>query len=374
MKEEQERNDSQTDSSVPPAAAALANDGTSRKRRAGIVIFILIIAGTASGFSWWLKGKTHISTDNAFVEARIHSISAKIPGTVIHVPVTDNQFVKKGDLLVELDARDFQARMQNAAALLDIARNETSGNYAQVDAARAALNADKAKLEQVQLDLDRGKALYKKEVIPKEQLDRLETARKVAAARLAETEGSVRQALALLGLTDTGGKDAQIARRKAELEESRLNLSYTRIYAPADGYITRKSVEPGNNLQPGQPVMALAALDDAWVTANYKESQLTHVKPGQKVEFEVDTYPGQRFRGSVESIMAGTGAAFSLLPPENATGNYVKVVQRIPVRIAIDKTSDPDHRLRVGMSVVPAIITGRKLEDVLQDLNPFSKP
>ena len=374
MKEEQERNDSQTDSSVPPAAAALANDGTSRKRRAGIVIFILIIAGTASGFSWWLKGKTHISTDNAFVEARIHSISAKIPGTVIHVPVTDNQFVKKGDLLVELDARDFQARMQNAAALLDIARNETSGNYAQVDAARAALNADKAKLEQVQLDLDRGKALYKKEVIPKEQLDRLETARKVAAARLAETEGSVRQALALLGLTDTGGKDAQIARRKAELEESRLNLSYTRIYAPADGYITRKSVEPGNNLQPGQPVMALAALDDAWVTANYKESQLTHVKPGQKVEFEVDTYPGQRFRGSVESIMAGTGAAFSLLPPENATGNYVKVVQRIPVRIAIDKTSDPDHRLRVGMSVVPAIITGRKLGDVLQDLNPFSKP
>ena len=373
MKEEQERTDSQTDSSVPPAAAALANDGTSRKRRAGIVILILIVAGTVTGFSWWIKSKTHISTDNAFVEARIHSISAKIPGTVIQVLVTDNQFVKKGDLLVELDARDFQVRMQNAAALLDIARNETSGNYAQVDAARAALNSDKAKLEQAQLDLERGNALYKKEVIPKEQLDRLETARKVAAGRLAETEGSVRQALALLGLSGTGGKDAQIARRKAELEESRLNLSYTRIYAPADGYITRKSVEPGNNLQPGQPVMALAALDDAWVTANYKESQLTHVKPGQKVEFEVDTYPGQRFRGSVESIMAGTGAAFSLLPPENATGNYVKVVQRIPVRIAIDKTSDLDHRLRVGMSVVPAIITGRKLGDVLQELNPFSK-
>ena len=117
--------------------------------------------------------------------------------------------------------------------------------------------------------------------------------------------------------------------------------------------------------------MALVALDDAWVTANYKESQLTHVKPGQKVDFEVDTYPGQKFHGSVESIMAGTGAAFSLLPPENATGNYVKVVQRIPGRIAIDKTSDPDRRLRVGMSVVPSIITGRKLGDILKELNPF---
>lgn len=370
MNEEQGRIDLETDGREATAAAASPKRG-GKKKHAGMVIIILIVAGTFIGFSWWIKSKTHIETDNAFVEARIHSISAKIPGTVIQVPVTDNQFVKKGDLLVELDARDYQVRMQNAAALLDIARNETSSNYAQVDAARAALNSDTAKLEQAQLDLERGKALYKREVIPKEQLDRLETARKVAAARLTETEGSVRRALALLGLTGTGGKDAQISRRKAELEESRLNLSYTRIYAPADGYITRKSVEPGNNLQPGQPLMALVALDDVWVTANYKESQLTHVRSGQKVEFEVDTYPGQKFRGSVESIMAGTGAAFSLLPPENATGNYVKVVQRIPVRMTIDKTSDPEHKLRVGMSVVPSINTGRKLGDVLQDLNPF---
>jgi len=345
--------------------------GNGKKRRAGIVIFLLLVVGTVTGFSWWIRSKTRITTDNAFVEARIHSISAKVSGTVIKVPVIDNQPVDKGDLLVELDPADYKVRVANAAANLDIAKNETSGIYAQVDAARAAVNSDRAKLEQADLDLKRGKALYRKEVIPKEQLERLETTRRVVAAKLAETEGSVRQALALLGLTGTGGKDAQVARRKAELEESRLNLSYTRIYAPADGYITRKSVEPGNNLQPGQPIMALVALDDAWVTANYKESQLTHVKPGQKVEFKVDTYPGQKFQGSVESIMAGTGAAFSLLPPENATGNYVKVVQRIPVRIAIDKTTDPDHRLRVGMSVVPTIRTGRKVLDVLKELNPF---
>lgn len=355
------------DTREAPSAPA----GTGKKRRAGVVIILLLVAVTVIGVSWWVKNKTHITTDNAFIEARIHSISTKIPGTVIQVLVKENQPVKKGDLLVALDPADYTVRFANATANLDIAKNETSGTYAQVDAARAAVNSDRAKLEQADLDLQRGKALYKREVIPKEQLDRLETARRVAVAKLAETEGSVRQALAILGLTGSGGKDAQVARRKAELDESNLNLSYTRIYAPADGYITRKSVEPGNNLQPGQPLMALVALDDAWVTANYKESQLTHVKPGQKVDFEVDTYPGQKFHGSVESIMAGTGAAFSMLPPENATGNYVKVVQRIPVRIAIDKASDPDHRLRVGMSVVPAIITGRKMGDVLKELNPF---
>jgi membrane fusion protein (multidrug efflux system) len=261
--------------------------------------------------------------------------------------------------------------MQNATAQLDVARNETSSNYAQVDAARAALNSDKAKLEQAELDLARGKALFKKEVIPKEQLDRLETARRIAAAKLIETEGSVRRALAILGLTGAGGKDAQIERKKAELEESRLNLSYTRIYAPADGYITRKSVEPGNNIQAGQPLMALVALNEAWITANYKERQLTHVAAGQKVEFTVDSFPGQKFTGVVDSIMAGTGAAFSLLPPENATGNYVKVVQRIPVKILINKDSDPKHLLRVGMSVVPSILTGLKLGDILREQNPF---
>ena len=352
------------------AADGKMNKGNKRQR-AGIILLIILVVGCIFGFKWWIKGRTHIETDNAFIEAHIHAVSARVPGIVRSVAVLDNQFVKKGEMLVELDSSDYRVRMQNASAQVNIAKNETSSNYAQVDAARAAVNSDKAKLEQAELDLERGRVLYKKEVIPKEQLDRLETARRVAAAKLTETEGAVRQALALLGLTGTGGKDAQIARRKAELDESNLNLSYTRIYAPADGYITRKSVEAGNYIQPGQPLMALVALDNAWVTANYKESQLTHVKPGQRVEFTVDAYPGQTFRGSVDSIMAGTGAAFSLLPPENATGNYVKVIQRIPVKIAIDKESDPDHHLRVGMSVVPSILTGRKLRDIFNDLNPF---
>jgi membrane fusion protein (multidrug efflux system) len=290
---------------------------------------------------------------------------------VARVAVKDNQLVKKGDLLVELDPVDYRLRVADAKANLSLAENETSSNYAQVEAARAALDSERAKLAQAELDLERGKALYKKDVIPKEQLDRLETSRKVAAARLTETEGSVRRALAVLGLTGKGGKDALIARRKAEMEESMQNLSYTRLCAPEDGYITRKSVEQGNNIQTGQPLMSLVALDEVWVTANYKERQLAHVRPGLKVELKVDTYPGRRFTGVVESIMAGTGAVFSLLPPENATGNYVKVVQRIPVKIVIDRESDPDHLLRVGMSVVPTILTGRKFADILKELNPF---
>jgi membrane fusion protein, multidrug efflux system len=350
-----------------PPAAPKNNNG---RRRAGIILLLLVVVGVVSGLWLWCKSKTHVTTDNAFIESHVYSISARVPGTVTKVMVNDNQLVKKDDLLVELDQVDYRVRVANSAANLSIAMNETSSNYAQVDAARAALNSDKAKLEQAELDLERGRALYKKDVIPKDQLDRLETSRKVASAKLTETEGSVRRALAILGLTSTGGKDALITRRKAELEENRLNLSYTRIYAPADGFITRKSVETGNNIQAGQPLLALVALNDVWVTANYKEKQLSHVLPGQKVEFTVDTYSGKKFTGVVDSIMAGTGAAFSLLPPENATGNYVKVVQRIPVKIIVDKDSDP-HHLRVGMSVEPTILTGRKLGDILKELNPF---
>jgi membrane fusion protein (multidrug efflux system) len=340
-----------------------------KRRRAALILLLLIIGAFIFGMRLWIKSKTHVETDNAFIESHVYSISARVPGNVARVPVRDNQYVKKGDLLLEMDPVDYRLRVENYAAQLDMAKNETSSTYAQVDAAKAAVASDRARLSQADLDLARGKALYQREVIPKEQLDRLETARKVAAARMAETEGSVRRALALLGLTGTGGKDAQIARKVAELEEAKTNLGYTRVYAPADGYITKKSVEQGNNIQAGQPLMALVALNEAWVTANYKESQLTHVRPGLNAEFEVDTYPGVTFKGKVDSIMAGTGASFSLLPPENATGNYVKVVQRIPVKIRIDTSSDPKHLLRVGMSVVPTILTERKLGDILKD--PF---
>ena len=350
-----EENVTQTEEEQPETA----RKGLSKKKRGGIVLLLILCCGAAFGVHEWQYGKTHIETDNAFVEAHIHSVSSRIPAMIKRVNVVDNQFVHKGDLLAELDDSDFRARARTAAASLEMAKNDTSGDYAKVESAKASIGLATAKLDQANLDLQRGEKLYGKDVISKEQLDRLRTARTVAQMQLKEAQEEEHHAQAVLGLSGSGSKDARVAQKRGELETASLNLSYTRIVAPGDGYITRKSAEPGNYVQPGQALMAVVSLDDAWVTANYKESQLTEVKPGQKVDFTVDSYPGITFKGSVESIMAGTGAAFSMLPPENATGNYVKVIQRIPVRIAIDRKSDPNRLLRVGMSVVPTILTGK---------------
>ena len=341
------------------------------RRRVKIIILSLILIGAVIGARMWYNGQVHISTDDAFIEGHIHTISPRITGHVVSVLVDDNQRVEKGDLLVELDPAPYQVKVQKAAAELAMAQNTTSGDYAQVAQAEASVHLAQARLDQANIDLQRGKALFGREVIPKEQLDRLETARKVAASQLTESQEALRKAKALLGKANTNGQEARIALRLAELDEARLNLSYTQICAPTSGHVTRKSVEQGNNVQPGQPLLSLVQLSDTWIIANYKESQLTHMHPGQEVDFTVDAYPGQDFKGVVDSIMAGTGAVFSLLPPENATGNYVKVVQRVPVKIHIDPTSDPKHVLRVGMSVVPTVHTGISLKDILAHLNPF---
>jgi len=347
------------------------NQGTSRRKKALIVFLIIFVAGGWFGFKWLIRSKTHIDTDNAFIEARIVPISAKVPGTVTRVLVDDNQLVKKGDLLVELDDRDYRVNVAQTEAGVGMAENETGGEYQKVEGARAALQSAQATYDQTLLDLGRGEALYTREVIPKEQLDRIKTAKRVAESNLKEAAEALKRAKAEAGLSGRDGNKARILQRRAQADEAKLQLSYTRIFAPRDGYITRKSIEPGTNIQAGQSLMALVPLQDAWVTANYKESQLTYIRPGQKVEFTVDTYPGRTFNGRVDSIMAGTGAAFSLLPPENATGNYVKVVQRIPVKITIDSTSDPDHLLRDGMSVIPTVLVERATADILKDLNPF---
>ncbi|MDR3578604.1 MAG: HlyD family secretion protein [Oryzomonas sp.] len=368
----------ETSPDTAPAASDAApgqekgNQGIGRRRKALIVFLIIFIAGGWFGFKWLIRSKTHIDTDNAFIEARIVPISAKVPGTVTRVLVEDNQLVKKGNLLVELDDRDYRVKVAQTEAGVGMAENETGGEYQKVEGARAALQSTRATYDQAMLDLSRGEALYGREVIPKEQLDRLKTAKRVADSNMKEATEALKRAQAEAGLSVRDGNKARILQRRAQVDEARLQLSYTKVFAPRDGYITRKSIEPGTNIQAGQSLMALVPLQDAWITANYKESQLTYIRPGQKVEFTVDAYPGRTFKGSVDSIMAGTGAAFSLLPPENATGNYVKVVQRIPVKIAIDNTSDPEHLLRDGMSVIPTVLVERSTADILKDLNPFN--
>ncbi len=345
--------------------------GGGRRRRAVLILLLFLLIAAVAGAWFWYRNQVLITTDDAFVQAHIVSISSRIPGHVMAVPVADNERVQRGDLLVAIDPADYQVQRRIAEAKLAQARNETSGDYASVAAAQAAVQQAQAQLAQAESDLQRGKALLKDQIIARQEVDRLQTAREVAAGRLAEAQERLREAQAQVGSAKgkgEGSQEAIVAERAAELEKAQLNLAYTQITAPADGYVTRKTVEVGTNVQPGQPLLALVQLENPWVVANYKESQLTHVRPGQPVTFTVDAFPGQEFTGKVDSIMAGTGAAFSLLPPENATGNYVKVVQRVPVKIAIDRESDPQHRLRVGMSVVPTIHTGRTLGEVLRGI------
>ena len=370
----EEEKPQQTEASLDSNVATPKNapgNGVTKKQKALFILLILAVVGGWFGLRWWIKSQTHVETDNAFIEARSVPVSFKVPGTVKRVLIKDNQFVKQGDLLLELDSVDYEVKRKSAAADLDVSINETSGDYAQIDVVRAALGFAKAKLEQAETDLRRARTLFAREVISKEQLEKLETARNVAQSQYKAVAENLNREQVRLGLSGNGFKDAKIAQKKAKLEEAQLQIFYTRITAPHDGYVTRKNVEPGMNIQAGQPLLALVPLQDAWITANYKESQLTHIKPGQKVEFTVDAYPGRKFTGRVDSVMAGTGAAFSLLPPENATGNYVKVVQRVPVKILIDNNSDPEQLLRVGMSVIPTVLVGRTAGDVLKELNPF---
>jgi len=281
-----------------------------KKKKLVILLSIVALVIAALTAVHIINGFTHITTDDAYIEGRIHSIAPKISGTVKGANVDDNQNVKKGDVLVEIDPVDYELKVKEAQANLDIR---------------------KASFEQASRDIERAEALYKQEVYSKEKYEFVLTAYNLAKAQSESAE--------------------------ALLKIAQQNLEYTKIYAPTDGYVTKKSVEAGNQVQAGQPLMAVIALNDIWVIANYKETQLKNVKSGQPAEVRVDTYPGKVFNGKVDSIMAGTGAAFSLFPPENALGNYVKVVQRIPVKIVFDKSADERHVLRIGMSCIPIIIT-----------------
>jgi membrane fusion protein (multidrug efflux system) len=365
------------------------NKGRPNNRRRKIVAFIifpiLIVMGAVALFFYREYKATHISTDDAFVDGRVHTIASKISGTVKVIYVNDNQFIKKGDPILEIDPTDYDVRMKEAQAGLeteraklseirdrvDTAKKQLEGILASMGEARANLELQEANLRQAEVDFKRAESLLKKEVIPREQYDKAKTTYDVAAAqvraakeRIKQLEASLETQKAVVKQTETSliPQQAQIQQKEASLKGTELNLGYTKIYAPTDGYITKRTVEVGNQVQVGQPLLAVVPLaqDDIWISANYKETQLEKVKPGQKVEIKVDTFPGKKFYGRVESIMSGTGAAFSLFPPENATGNYVKIVQRIPVKIILDQGTDPSHNLRIGMSVVPTILVHSK--------------
>lgn len=353
-----------------------------RKVTAAIIFAFIGIIGIVSVYFYVQYKSTHISTDDAFIDGDVYTIASKVPGTIKVIHIQDNQLVKKGDILVELDSPDFDVKVAEALSGLNAEKARISEVYAKIETAKRQLDDAKAKadsiramnelqvanLEQAEKDKERAEALLKKDAMPKEKYEKAMTAYKVAVAQVkAATEG-LKSYLSSVEAQKSVIKQAEAAKvaqlssikqKEAILETASLNSGYTKIFAPADGYITKKAAENGNQIQAGQPIMALVSPEGMHVLANYKETQLEKVKPGMKVEIKIDTYPGKTFKGKVESIMAGTGAAFSLFPAENATGNFVKVVQRIPVKILFDKDTDPEHVLRVGMSAVPTIVIER---------------
>ncbi len=350
------------------------------KGRLGLIILVVVILMIAGGFYFFQRYRhTHISTDDAYVTGRIHLVASKVPGTVKALLVQDNQFVKQKDTLLEIDDQDYavkvresessvgveKARLEEISSRAEVARKQLAEFNFRMESARANLRLADVNLQQSATDLQRMERLFANKIIAEEQYDKAKTAYEGNLARAQAAREQLRQAVAALETQNALIKQmeaAQVAQKSSvkqkleTLEADRLKKSYTSIYAPSSGYVTKKSVEAGNQIAAGQPLMAIVPLADVWIIANYKETQLARVKSGQKVSITVDSYPGKKFSGKVESIMAGTGAAFSLFPPENATGNYVKIVQRIPVKIVLDADTDPNQLLRVGMSVEPTIM------------------
>ena len=350
-----------------------------KKILAAIIFACIGIAGLISIVFYIRYKASHITTDDAFIDGHIHSIAAKIPGTVKKIFVETNQAVRKGDILVEIDPTDYDVRVGETLSSLSAEKSRQAEYSAQaetnrrqlaevkyrVDAAGANLNLQEAKLRQAELDSKRAENLLQKEAISKERADQTRTAYEVAIAQVKAAKDQLKQAAAAIETQQQVIRHAELAlrtqaatikQREATLKAAQLSQGYARISAPVDGFVTKKSVEVGNQIQPGQPLMAVVSLDNVHVIANFKETEIEKIKPGLKVDVRVDTYPGKVFPGKVESIMAGTGSVFSLFPPENATGSYVKVVQRIPVKIVLENNADPSHVLRVGMSVAPTII------------------
>ncbi len=351
-----------------------------RRKFIALAVFSVVgIIGIITIYFYMQYKSTHITTDDAFVEGRVHTVAFKVPGTLKGIYVTDNQFVKKGDLIAEIDMADYDVRVKEAESAMnaeraklaevragiEVAKKQLSETNYKVKSAKANLEVQEANLKQAETDIKRAENLFRKDAVSKERYEKTKTGYDVNVALVKAAREQLRQSEASLETQNAIIKQAESAlqsqtsvvkQKEAVLNAAELNRDYSKIHASSDGYVTKKSVEVGNQIKTGQPLMAIVPLDDIWVIANYKETQLGKVKPGQKVEIKVDTYSGKKFYGKIDSIMAGTGSAFSLFPPENATGNFVKVVQRIPVKIVLDKNTDPSHVLRVGMSVEPTII------------------
>jgi membrane fusion protein (multidrug efflux system) len=393
------------------------------------IIVAVVVLGAIAGGAWWYMTQGRESTDDAQVDAHVIPMAPRAGGTVLKVPVEDNQLVEAGTVLIEIDPRDYQVAVDKARAELadaeaaaiaaqsnvpitsttatsnvgsaqssvEQARSGVEAAAREIEVAKARLLAAQARLREAEAnaartgrDVERLRGLLAKDEVSQQQFDAAVSAADVAKAsadtvraQIAEAEAGIRmaesrqvqatageqQARAALQGAQTAPEQvtamrarassaqARVEQAKASLAQAELNLQYTVVKAPVKGIVSRKSVNPGQVVQAGQPVMAIVQIDDVWITANFKETQLEKMRAGQRVTIDVDATGGKDLTGHIDSIAAATGARFSLLPPENATGNFVKVVQRVPVKILLEPGQDPEHLLRPGMSVTPTVYT-----------------
>jgi membrane fusion protein (multidrug efflux system) len=312
------------------------------------LLLLSLIALTLGGIHLWRYLQSYESTDDAQVDAHINAISSRISGTITGVYVEDNRRVKAGQLLIQLDPRDYQVAVEQARAQLAQAVADANSTRQQYASAVAKIRQGQARDYQAQRDQKRYSTLLRLGVVSQAEYDQYD-----ATARVQTADVNADQADAASAFRTIASRQAQVKAAQARLDQANLNLDYTRITAPADGIIGKRTGELGQHVDPGQSLMALTQVNDLWITANFKETQLARMHPEQPVTIRVDAL-GRDFRGHVESMPGATGSLYDLLPPENATGNYVKVVQRLPVRILFDGGQDLS-RLRPGMSVEPSV-------------------
>jgi membrane fusion protein, multidrug efflux system len=362
-----------TEHAPPPPAEAPASPAPHRATPAGsrrkvVLPIVAVVALLALGWAFqkWSYGRSHESTDNAYVKGHIIPVNAKVGGYVVAVNVDENRHVDEGALLAQIDSAEYRVRLAQAEAELAAAQAAagsgpgTGQAEAQVAAAvgqRGAFDAQiaaaRANRDKAEADLARMRELAAKQIVSQQQLDAAQAAADAASATLLSVQRQAASAGASVAGAEAGVRLAQarLASARAARDNAALQLSYTHVAAPATGLVSRKQVEVGQLVQPGQPLLSLVADTGVYVTANFKETQLSDIRVGQPVDVDVDAYGGCTARGVVESVSGATGAEFTLLPPDNATGNFTKVVQRIPVRIKVTSGCGPDRPLRPGMSV-----------------------
>ncbi len=343
-----------------------------RKRRSKlplIILGIVIVIGAIGGTWYWWSTRDLETTDDAYTAGRAVQIAPRISGQVVKLAVNDNQFVHAGDLLIQIDPRDYQAAVDQARAQLDVAEAQVANAQlgseiareifpARLAAAAAQLAAAKATQSRADSDLHRQLSVPRA-ATSQQNIDAARATALQAAAQVKQAEASVREATPVKpNIAQSAAQvkqlGAAVEQQQAKLEQAQLNLSYTRVVAPQDGWVTKRNIEMGDYVQPGQAIMSLVA-PQVWVTANFKETQLNRLRPGQHVNIGVDAYPGLKLAGHVDSVQKGSGAEFSAFPAENATGNFVKIVRRVPVKIDIDSGLDPNLPLPLGISVEPTV-------------------